>query len=219
MLTFIVPMFTDIFKRFGGDLPGLTVAIISFSHFINQYFLYMLALAGAVTFFMWFNRKRTWYRRASSLGAAKIPMLGKIYTGMYMARFCNSMSLLISARVPLIRAIQLVRQMIDYYPLEVSLLKVEKDILQGVSLHKSLSAFKIFAPRTIALLKVGEEVNRLDTFFKKLADQHSEEVEHRTSLFSAFLEPVMIIFLGAVVGFILIAMYLPMFRLSTSVGG
>jgi type IV pilus assembly protein PilC len=129
------------------------------------------------------------------------------------------MALLMSARVPLVRAIQLVRQMIDFQPLETSLAIVEQEIMNGSSLHKSLSGFAIFTPRMIALIKVGEEVNRLDTFFKKLADQHSEDVEHKTGLFSAFLEPFMIIFLGIIVGFILIAMYLPMFKLSTSIGG
>jgi type IV pilus assembly protein PilC len=219
MLAFIVPMFADIFSRFGGDLPAMTQMIISISGLMKQYFLHALGVFITIFLLFYFNRQTSWYRKYSALLISNAPLVGGIYTGIYLARFCNSMSLLISARVPLVRAIQLVRQMIDFHPLEVSLEIVEKDIMNGISLHRSLSAFRIFKPRMIVLLKVGEEVNRLDVFFKKLADQHSEDVEHKTSLFSAFLEPFMIIFLGIMVGFILIAMYLPMFRLSTSIGG
>jgi type IV pilus assembly protein PilC len=126
------------------------------------------------------------------------------------------MALLIGAKIPLLRALQLTSTMIRFYPIEESLQTIEKDIVQGTSLHKSMEAYKIFYPRMISLIKVGEEVNKLDTFFDKIANQYTDEVEHQTAVMGNLIEPLMLIFLGAVVGTILIAMYLPLFSLSTS---
>jgi type IV pilus assembly protein PilC len=154
-----------------------------------------------------------------AIAISKIPVIGTVVSGIFLARFCSSMALLMSAKVPLLQAIQLVRQMISYYPIKSSLGIIEKGILQGDSLNNCLSQFKVYDSRMIVLIKVGEEVNQLDVFFGKLADKYSEDVDHKTGLLSTFLEPIIIIFLGIIVGFILIAMYLPMFQLSTSIGG
>ena len=219
MLYFIVPMFSDVFKRFGGELPYLTQIIINLSGWISDYILLLLlAIAGIVVFFIG-SKNKVWFQKYSAYILIRIPVFGKIYKGIFMARFCTSMALLIGAKVPLLRAIQLIRQMISFYPIQHSLEQIENEILHGKSLHESLSAYKIYEPRMVALLKVGEEVNQLHTFFEKLTEYYTEQVEHGTSLLSTFLEPLMIIFLGIVVGFILIAMYLPMFQLSTSIGG
>jgi len=218
MLYFIVPMFADVFKRFNSDLPAVTQFIIDLSGWLSANGPYvLLAIIGVVGFFR-LNRNKQWYRRYGSWLVMRIPVMGAIIKDIYRARFCSSMALLIGARVPLLRAIKLVRQMITFYPMHTSLHQVEADILQGEALHKSLEKFKIYEPSMIALLKVGEEVNRLDTFFNKLASTYSDSVEHRTSLLSTFLEPVMILLLGLVVGFILVSMYLPMFQISTGIG-
>jgi type IV pilus assembly protein PilC len=128
------------------------------------------------------------------------------------------MNLLISAKTPLVSAIDLVKKMVGFYPIEVSLNEVQEDILKGQSLHISLSKYKIYNKRMISLLKVAEDVNQLDTMFARLAKQYSDEVEHQTSVLGSVIEPIMIIFLGALVAIILIAMYLPIFQMSTSVG-
>src|SRR5690606_38413133 len=104
-------------------------------------------------------------------------------------------------------SIELVRQMIDFYPIETSLVQVEQDILRGESLHSSLSGFSFYPPKMIQLIKVSEEVNRMDYFFEKIAAQYTEEVEYKTNAISSLLEPLIIIFMGMVVGIILIAMY------------
>lgn len=103
--------------------------------------------------------------------------------------------------------------MITFYPVEQSLYDVEEQIVKGIPLHKSLSAHKIYPSKMVSIIKVGEEVNQLDAFFKRLSEQYSSEVEYQTTMLSRFLEPVIIIVLGLVVGVILIAMYLPLFKL------
>ncbi|UZJ64259.1 type II secretion system F family protein [Sphingobacterium sp. KU25419] len=126
------------------------------------------------------------------------------------------MRLLVSTNTPLLQSIQLVQQMTDFYPIAQSLQETEQYILQGESLHASLAKFPFYPAKTVQLIRVGEEVNRLDFFFEKISSQLTEEVEYKTSTLSSLLEPFIIIFLGLVVGLILIAMYLPMFQMSNS---
>ncbi|AOM76526.1 type II secretion system F family protein [Pedobacter steynii] len=216
MIKFVVPMFADVFLRFGGKLPWITAAIISFSGWFDRYFIWMLFVVAGLGIWYFLKRNTEWFRKTTSGILLKIPVAGDIIRKIYLARFANTMRLLVSTDTPLLRSIALVRQMINYYPIESSLLKVEQDILQGESLNKSLSAFSFYPPKMIQLIKVGEEVNRMDYFFEKIAAQYTEEVEYRTNTISSLLEPLIIIFLGLVVGLILIAMYLPMFQMSNS---
>jgi type IV pilus assembly protein PilC len=216
MIQFVVPMFADVFIRFGGKLPWITSFIIEVSSVTKSYFLvFMVILAFMIGFYI-FNRNSLFYRKMSSALLIRLPIIGDIVKKIYLARFANTMRLLVSTDIPLLRSIGLVRQMISFYPIESSLIKVEEDILRGKSLHQSLSAFSFYPPKLIQLIKVGEEVNRLDYFFEKISQQYTEEVEYKTNTISSLLEPLIIIFLGLVVGVILIAMYLPMFQMSNS---
>ena len=216
MIKFVVPMFADVFKRFGGQLPWITAQIISVSGWFDRYFIALLILIAAGTVGYFYLRKTLRFRKISSRLILKIPVLGDLVKKIYLARFANTMRLLVSTDTPLLRSIGLVRQMIDYYPIETSLIEVENSILKGESLHRSLSVFPFYPPKMIQLIKVGEEINRMDHFFEKIASQYTEEVEYRTNTISSLLEPLIIIFLGLVVGVILIAMYLPMFQMSGS---
>jgi type IV pilus assembly protein PilC len=216
MIKFVVPMFADVFLRFGGKLPWITGKIITISGWFDSYFIYFI-LAICIAVGMYFvYRKTLWFRKFSSGLILKVPVVGDLVKKIYLARFANTMRLLVSTDTPLLRSIALVRQMIDYYPIEQSLVAVENSILKGESLHKSLSEFAFYPAKMIQLIKVGEEINRMDHFFEKIASQYTEEVEYRTNTISSLLEPLIIIFLGLVVGVILIAMYLPMFQMSNS---
>jgi len=124
---------------------------------------------------------------------------------------------LLGAKTPMLKSIQLVRQMIGFYPFERALEAIEKGILRGDPLHKGMQKSKLFDARIISLTRVAEEVNQLDSMFTRLGSQYSDELEYRTSMINNLLEPVMIIFVGGLVAFILIAMYLPLFQLSSSV--
>jgi type IV pilus assembly protein PilC len=216
MIKFVVPMFADVFLRFGGKLPWITAMIISFSGWFDRYFMFLVLFVAVLFVVYLFKRKTPWFRNFSSALLLRMPVVGDLLKKIYLARFANTMRLLVSTDTPLLRSIALVRQMINYYPIEASLLKVEQDILQGESLHKSLAVFDFYPAKMIQLIKVGEEVNRMDYFFEKIAAQYTEEVEYKTNTISSLMEPLIIIFLGLVVGVILIAMYLPMFQMSNS---
>jgi type IV pilus assembly protein PilC len=216
MMNFVVPMFADVFKRFGGNLPWITALILNMSASLSRnFYLIVLFVAGCIAMVM-SQRKKEWFRAFASKMVLRIPFVGEMIRKIYLARFCHSMTLLIGSKIPILRAISLVKQMIGFYPIEISLTKIEGDILMGASLNKSLSGFPIYHKRMVSLVKVGEEVNQLELFFDKIARQYADEVEHQTSLISSMVEPFMIIFLGLIVGIILIAMYLPLFQLSTT---
>ncbi|TWI94539.1 type II secretion system protein F (GspF) [Mucilaginibacter frigoritolerans] len=216
MLKFVVPMFGDVFRRFGGQLPWITEKIIGVSNAMEHNFWRFVILLILIIGFILFTRKTEQFRRIFSQFLLSTPLIGNLVQKIYLARFCNSMRLLINAKLPLLRAIALIRQMISYYPIESSLQKVEDDIMKGKSLHESLQQFKIYPSKMIQLVKVGEETNQLDYFFGIISDQYIEEVEFKTSTLSSMMEPLIIIFLGLIVGIILIAMYLPLFQMSNS---
>lgn len=216
MLKFVVPMFGDVFKRFGGQLPWITEKILEVSNSLENGFWKFMVLVALIAGFILYTRKTEQFRRISSKLLMRIPVVGNLVQKIYLARFCNSMRLLINAKLPLLRAISLIRQMIYFYPIESSLQKVEDDILNGKSLHESLQQFKIYPSKMIQLVKVGEETNQLDLFFGKISEQYIDEVEYKTSTLSSMMEPLIIIFLGLIVGVILVSMYLPMLQMSNS---
>lgn len=214
MLSFVVPMFGDIFKQTGGQLPAATQFLIRLS---NKSSLILYSILGVATGAYAFHRsqhKKMWYRHYSSAFFLKIPVVGLLIRKIYLARFCQSMRLLLGAKVLLIEALGLVKNMIGYYPLEYALEQVSKDVMAGRSLHESLSRHDIFPQKLTALIKVSEEVNKPELIFEKLTAQYSEEIEHQQAVVGKLIEPLFIVILGLIIGFILVAMYMPLFQMS-----
>lgn len=218
MMKFVVPMFSDVFKRFKGELPAFTKLIIRISDAFGNYSIYFILGFLILFIFLYNQRKATWFRKYGAELMLRTPIMKDMIGKIYLARFCQSMNLLISAKTPLVTAIDLVKKMVGFYPIEVSLEVVQEDLLKGKPLHLSLAKFKIYNRRMISLIKVAEEVNQLDTMFARLSKQYSDEVEHQTSILGSLIEPIMIIFLGVLVAVILVAMYLPLFQMSSKVG-
>ena len=218
LLNFLVPLFGDIYLRLGQELPAITQWIIYLSKWSSQYVFYFLSAIIIFFIFLFSKRKTEWFRYWSSFLILKSPVFGNLIQRIYLARFAESMSFLLHSKVPLLASIKLTSKMIGFYPLEHSLDKIQNDILKGKALHQSLSTFRIYPRRMVALIKVGEESGRLDHLFSRIAKQYQEETEQFTKMLGNLIEPVLIIFLAVVVGFVLIAMYLPIFKLTTSFG-
>jgi type IV pilus assembly protein PilC len=213
MLTYVVPMFSDVFRRFGNDLPAVTKIVIAVSALLKKFAgVFLLLVFSMVSLFFW-QRKKTWLRKFSSGLLLKVPVIGAIVQKIYLSRFAGTMALLVSSKIPITRAIQLTRQMIQFYPIEESLYGVEQKITIGDSLHKSLNDYPIYPRKMVSMIKVGEEVNQLELFFARITEQYSNEVEYQANLLNKLLEPLIIVILGLVVGIVLIAMYLPLFKL------
>lgn len=216
MIKFVVPMFADVFRRFGGKLPYITSLIVSFSDCFDRYiYLLLLIIISLITFYF-LNREKKWFKQYAALFILRIPIIGEILKKIYLARLANTMQLLTGTNIPLLQALGMVKEMIIFYPIEQSLIQAEKDILLGSSLSSALAKDDFYPKKFIQMIKVAEEVNKLEYFFEQLSKQYTEEVEYQTNTISALLEPLIIIFLGLAVGVILIAMYLPMFQMSNS---
>lgn len=216
MLRFVVPMFADMLARFGTELPAITGYIIAASDSLSNYGPWILLIVCVLVLFTWSQRKSDRFRKFASALVLRIPYAGKITQKVYVERFAHSMHLLLASKTNLIGALELVQKMVGFYPIESSLETIRRDILSGTSLHESLAKFPVYPRRMVSLIRVAEEVNQLDLMFEKLSSQLSDEIEHETSVLGSVIEPLMIMFLGVMVAVILVAMYLPMFKLGSA---
>lgn len=219
MLSFVVPMFSDIFKHTGTELPWVTQVLIRASNHAGLLF-YCLAALVAIGFIVHKTQQRkTWFRKYTAQFFLKIPVVRDLIQKIYLARFCQSMKLLLGSRVLLIDALDLVKNMIGYYPIEHALDSVKKDVYAGKLLNESLAEHTIFPKKLVSLIKVSEEVNAPELIFDKLNKQYSDEIEHQQAIIGKIIEPLFLVILGGLVGFILIAMYTPLFQMSSGLEG
>src|SRR5690606_1093161 len=137
----------------------------------------------------------------------------------YLTRFCQSMALLLVSKTSLTESLNLVKKMVGFYPIEEALNTIQTDIEKGSTLGDSMSKFSFFDKNITSMVKVAEQVNQLDTMFQNLAAHYDDEVEHKTKTMGSIIEPMLILFIGGIVGVIMISMYAPMFDLSEVIGG
>lgn len=219
MLSFVVPMFEDIFKLQKMELPLLTQYVVDVSNFFKKYswmllIITIIILIGSKTFL----NKKKWFKIFKDKLIVKTPILGQFTRIMYLAQFTQAVSLLTASKVSIINSIKLVGQMIEFYPLQKALLDIESRILKGSALSEAMNHHDLFGDKMVAMVKVAEETNQNEFIFHKLNEQYNIELHQRSKVLSTLLEPFIIFFVGAVVGIIVIAMYLPMFQLSSALG-
>ncbi|WP_291287864.1 type II secretion system F family protein [Flavobacterium sp.] len=218
MLSYVVPMFQDIFKQNNMELPFLTQLIVQLSGMTKTYGIYFLIILIAFIFSTRFFKNNARYKRALHYFLIKIPVLGAFMTKVYLAQFTQAVTLLTTAKVPLLNSIQMVKKMIRFVPLQEALAEVEKSILKGNSLSSSLKNTPLFDNRILSLVKVAEETNQTEYVFKQLSEQYNQEVVQQSKIMTTVLEPFIILFVGVLVAVLLVAMYLPMFQLSSAIG-
>ncbi|QXP58399.1 type II secretion system F family protein [Olleya sp. HaHaR_3_96] len=214
MLKYVVPMFSTVFLQFGKELPKITQYVIKLSDNFN-YFLYgflLLLLLLVILHFAWKDKNK--YKHASAKILLSIPFFGDLIRKIYLARFCQSLSLLLAAKTPLTESLELTAKMISLYPLKKAILRSKADILKGETFASSLKKHSFFNAKIVSLTTIGEGINELDKMYDGLSNQYNEDIEHSTKLIGTILEPVMIVVIGAIVGFIMVALYSPIFELS-----
>ncbi|SRX52248.1 type II secretion system F family protein [Aequorivita sp. CIP111184] len=218
MLRYVVPMFVDIFKQNRVELPWLTKIIVKLSGFVvNNGWIVLISILLIIILFKIVSKKEWYYRFIGNL-QIKIPVMGNYIKKIYLIQFTQAMALLTNARIPVVSGIALARDMIRLYPLEKTLVSVEKDIIQGKKLYESFAEHPFYDKKLIALLKVAEETNQTEYIFQKLYDQYNLEIKYQGQIISNVLNFLLTLFVGLIVGIILVAMYLPMFKLSSVIG-
>ena len=217
MLGFVVPMFEEIFSRYGHDLPWITKSVIKISETFSENGLIILIVVIILSFVVFYLTKQPLVKKALSQIVLRIPYFGDLIKKIILLRFCTAFELLLKAHTPLSQSLDLLKKMITFYPIAMSFDKIQIDISAGKSLHQSLSCHTFYDKRMLSLIGVAEQVNQLDKTFENLKDQYTEEINYKTTMMGNVLEPVLIILVGAIVGVILISMYLPIFEFSSSV--
>jgi type IV pilus assembly protein PilC len=215
MLKFVVPMFSETLVRFGGELPALTKFVVYLSNHISSFFFYFLIIATAGVLFYYYNRNNEKLKRVLAKIVLNIPFVGKVVYKSHLLQFAQAMELLLNARVNIVDSIDLTIKMMQFYPLNNALKHIREDVLKGDFFYNSMLKQTFFDQSMIVLVKIGEEVNQLDKIFAQLAKQYQNDLEYQSGILISILEPVLLLVLALIVGTILIAMYLPMFKIGT----
>lgn len=215
MLKFVVPMFAQTLVQFGGELPAITRWVIFLSGHAGGYLTVTVSIALLLFILYRYNKHKHYVRAFTSALMLRLPYFGNVMRKTYLLRFTQSMELLLAAHVDLVESIDLTGKMIAFYPLEHALQQVKNDVISGSFLYEAMSKHTFFDRQMIMLVKIGEEVNQLDTVFAQMNQRYENELAYHTNILTTLLEPVMILLLALIIGTILIAMYLPMFRIGT----
>lgn len=218
MLSYVVPMFEGIFRQNNMDLPMLTRMIVKLSNGVKSFGGYGVLLVVMLFFLGRMFKDNKQYKKTLHYFLLKTPVLGPFISKVYLAQFTQAVALLTTAKVPLLNSIQMVKKMIHFVPLQEALDNVEHSILKGNSLSLSLKENPLFDNRIISLVKVAEETNQTEYVFKQLSEQYNQEVVQQSKIMTTVLEPLIILFVGVLVAVLLVAMYLPMFQLSSAIG-
>jgi type IV pilus assembly protein PilC len=213
LLTFIVPVFVDIFKEFGGDLPLITKFTVALSAALKDFWFAWIGGGAALFFGFRYWRRSDWGRPQWDRVRLKIPFkIGDTVQKIALARWSRTLSALYSAGVPILHAIEVTGQTAGNSVVEETMAAVIESVKSGGTLAAPLKDAPIFPPMVAQMIAVGEETGGLDSMLTKVADFYEDEVAAAIKALTSILEPVMIVVVGGIVGFIVIAMYMPMFK-------
>lgn len=218
LLIKVIPVFQKMFEGMGGELPALTAALIAASQFAQSY--WYLGVAILVVIYIILSR---FYRTEKGRWAIdsmilKSPVFGPLLKKVAVAKFSRTLSTMMSSGVPILEGLSIVSKTSGNVVIEDALMKTRQGISEGQSIAEPLTQTGIFPPMVVQMIAVGEATGALDSMLSKIADFYDDEVDAAVDAMTALLEPVMMVFLGGVVGGMIVAMYLPIFKLASVVG-
>ena len=218
LLIFVIPSFEDLFQGFGADLPGFTRMVIDLSLFVRTNGIYIVMIAGAIigTFFYFKKRSRP-FRHFLDRMMLKVPVIGPILQKASIARYARTLSTMFAAGVPLVEALESVAGATGNIVYEMGVLQMRDEVATGQRLQQSMENTDLFPNMVVQMIAVGEESGSLDQMSAKVADFYEEDVDNAVDNLSALLEPMIMAILGVLVGGLVVAMYLPIFKLGAVV--
>lgn len=212
MLTFILPKFSAIFAGTGGKLPAFTQALIDISNFLRSPWIIFVLVAlwfTYTTIVSWYQTEKGRYTLDSLM--LQIPVFGDIIRKVSVARFTRTFGTLIQSGVPIITALEVVKESANNAVLEKVIEQVQKEAEEGGAISTQLGNSEIFPPMVTQMVAIGEESGELETMLAKIADFYDVEVDNAVESLTALMEPIFIVVIGGIVGAIVVAMYLPIF--------
>jgi type IV pilus assembly protein PilC len=218
LLVFVVPQFEELFDSFGADLPALTRFVIDLSKFMQAWWwVIALGLAGSVYMFLRIKKTSPKLQESVDRLALKAPVIGEIATKSAIARFSRTLETMSAAGVPLVEAMDSVAGATGNIIYERASLKIKDEVSQGTQLQTSMRNTGLFPNMAIQMVSIGEEAGSLDDMLAKVADFYEAEVDNAVDALTSLLEPIIMSVLGVLVGGLIVAMYLPIFKLGSVV--
>jgi len=218
LLIFVIPQFESLYKGFGADLPAFTQAVINLSRFVQNNGVYIAIVAGAAVYaFFYFKKRSKAMREFLDRLSLKVPVIGPILNKSAIARYARTLSTMFSAGVPLVEALDSVAGATGNIVYEKAVLKMRDEVSTGQRLQRSMEATGLFPNMVNQMIAVGEESGSLDEMSAKVATFYEAEVDNAVDAMSSLLEPLIMAILGVLVGSLVIAMYLPIFKLGSVV--
>jgi type IV pilus assembly protein PilC len=214
LLVKVVPVFSQIFTSFGGMLPAPTQFLITVSNVLRKYFIGFVILGGALVGGWLYYIKTPMGRRFWDAKRIKLPIFGSIAHKICLARFTRTMASLIRSGVPILEVLAIVQNTVGNVIMEAAIKAASVDIERGEGISAALSKHPIFPTMIIRMMTAGEQTGKIDSMLERVSDFLDEEIENTLSGLTALIEPLLIVFLGVVVGGIVICMFLPIFKLS-----
>jgi type IV pilus assembly protein PilC len=218
LLIFVIPSFEDLFQGFGADLPTFTRMIIDLSAFVREKgFIIVVIIAGAVSTFIYFQKRSRPFRHFLDRMMLKAPIIGPILQKAAIARYSRTLSTMFAAGVPLVEALESVAGATGNIVYEIGVLHMRDEVSTGQRLQQAMENTDLFPNMVIQMIAVGEESGSLDAMSGKVADFYEADVDDAVDNLSSLLEPLIMAILGVLVGGLVVAMYLPIFKLGAVV--
>ena len=219
ILIFVIPTFESLFADFGGALPAATQIVINLSRFVSSNIHWILLGIIAVFILLHLAYRSNQGKTLMDRWILFMPVLGQLLRKVAVARFSRTLGTMVASGVPILYALDIVSRTSGNKTVETGVLEARNKISEGQTLSEPLEATGVFPPMVIHMLSIGETTGSLDTMLSKIADFYDYEVDVAVSALTSLIEPIMIVFLGVVVGGLVISMYLPIFQIAGTVAG
>lgn len=220
LMIFVIPQFAELFKGFGADLPALTKVVVQISEYFVTYWWAIFGSIGGIVFgFIQIKKRSKALNDFLDRFVLKVPIIGGIVNKATIARFARTLSTMFAAGMPLVESMTTVAQASGNVVYEQKILRMRDEVSTGNQLNVSMKDSGLFPNMVVQMVAIGEESGAVDAMLAKVADFYEEEVDNAVDGLTSLLEPLIMAFLGVVIGGLVIAMYLPIFKMGSVVGG
>jgi type IV pilus assembly protein PilC len=219
LLIFVVPVFSDMFKSFGADLPAFTKMVVSMSEWMQSWWYIVVGIVvGCIYVFGYFKKRSRAFNHFLDKTLLKLPIVGLILNKSAVARFARTLATMSAAGVPLVEALESVAGACGNIIYTEAVLKMREEVATGQRLQFAMQQANIWPHMVIQMVAIGEESGSMDSMLLKVADFFDEEVDNLVDNLSSLMEPIIMVILGILVGGLIVAMYLPIFKMGAAVG-
>jgi len=218
IMIFVIPVFKDLFKSFGADLPGPTLVVMAISDWtVGNWWWLFPGMGLGIWFFLYSWKRNVAMQRVMDRLLLRLPVFGAVIRKAAIARWCRTLATMFSAGVPLVEALDSVSGAAGNYVYYAATKQIQSEVSTGTSLTTAMTNSNVFPPMVLQMTAIGEESGALDSMLSKVADFFEQEVDDAVESLSSLMEPMIMVVLGGLIGGIVVAMYLPIFKMGQAI--